>query len=232
MNSFLKEINKVKNQFKIKEHIIPNENFELIDNLYQGAETRIVEKFNCLICLKIVNDPIKCKQCSKLFCEICINNSLKKRDRCPHCICSPFKKENIDLLVKDLLNESRFNCPLGCGKIIKYCEQESHKSECKFIDRISLCSLCGLVVEEGYKITHKEACEVLKCKCINCNEIVNKLDYQIHLNKCPQQINFCNDLKIYYAKKYEQAYKNEFQLLFKEFYSFNQEIKNFINENR
>jgi len=104
----------LKNQFKIEEQL--NFNFEFKVNLDNGLEKKIVEKLTCLNCFKIVNNPVKCGNCSKLFCESCINNKIENKDCCPNCSCSPFKKEKIETFIKFLLDESEFICPLGCGK--------------------------------------------------------------------------------------------------------------------
>lgn len=108
------EMENLKHQFKIEDQL--NFNFEFKVNLENGLEKKIVEKLTCLICLKIVNNPLKCGNCSKLFCDICINNLIKNEDSCPNCSCSPFKIEKIDTFIKYLLDESEFICPLGCGK--------------------------------------------------------------------------------------------------------------------
>jgi len=60
IEKFLDDIKKMKDQFKFEEFIIPNSEFILIDCLYKGKETKLVEKFNCLICLKIINTPVQC----------------------------------------------------------------------------------------------------------------------------------------------------------------------------
>lgn len=104
------ETKKLKDKFKIDFFLKPTSKFELSDNLYNGKERIIFEIFNCLICLKIVEKPIKCGDCSKLFCEKCIEDSLKNNiDRCTNCMSSPFKKDKIDLFVNSLLIEKNFD---------------------------------------------------------------------------------------------------------------------------
>jgi len=67
----LEEIEKIKNLYKIEKNISKSSYFELIENLYHGKEIRIVEKFSCLIYLKVVNDSIKIGQSSKILWKMC-----------------------------------------------------------------------------------------------------------------------------------------------------------------
>jgi len=112
-------MDKLKDIYKIDQHIIHEENYEFTENLYNGTERRIIEIFNCLICLKIVNNPAKCGQCSKFFCGSFIEDAILNKNRCPNCLCSPFNKDKIDILFKNLLNDSIFTCPMNCGKVIR-----------------------------------------------------------------------------------------------------------------
>jgi len=216
---------RLKHQFKIEEYIVPNENYELTENLYHGTERRIIENFYCLICLSIVNDPVKCSDCSKFYCRICIEYAILNKNRCPNCLNSPFNKDKIDLFIMNLLNESEFICPLNCGKIIRHCQQDLHKKQCPLMIRFFRCNLCKIDVGEDNEFVHKEKCEFLKTRCAGCNQEVNKMDFQIHLKDCQKQLNYCDRLKIYYEKKNDEAYKEEFIKLLSNFDSFYQNIK-------
>lgn len=215
----------LKNSFKIDLEIIPNNNYKLSENLYNGLEKRIVENFICLICLKVVKNSVKCEQCCKFYCGKCIENYISKKKNCPNCLCSPFKIGQMDLLMMNILNNSEFICPLGCGKIFRYCDQDLHKKECQFIERFYKCSLCKIDIGEENEITHRQKCANLKIKSLCCNQILNKFDYENHLDICQEHMKFCDKLNIYYANKYEDAFKNGFKEILTEYDSFYQKIK-------
>jgi len=227
LNKSLEEMKKLKDKYQIEEFLSLKSKFELTDDLYHGTETRIVEKFNCLICSKIVESPVKCGDCSKLYCENCIEGVIQKNiNRCPYCMKSPFKKDKIDYFVKDLINESEFRCPLKCGKIIRYCEQDKHKKECPLVEFIYKCNLCKNEVAKNNKDFHQRKCASMNFRCALCDEALNILDYQDHLKVCEKQFEFSDLLKIYYTYKYEDAYKCEFNYLLSKYVKFSENIKN------
>jgi len=222
----------LKDQYKIDEYIILKSNFQFSEDLYHGKKTEIVENFNCLICLIIVDNPVKCGNCSKLYCETCIENSLIKNiDRCPHCLSSPFNKDHIDLLRKEILDETQFRCPLECGQVIRYSEKEKHKKECKNIQRFNKCSLCNFEVGQNNKDVHQKDCSLLKSSCVSCDESLIILDYENHLKTCKNQMKICEELNIFYSFKYEEAYKQEFKELLSTFENFYKWIKMISNIN-
>lgn len=81
----------------------------MTDNLYFGTEKSIVEKFNCLICFNLVKKPVKFRYCCEMYCKKCIEDALQINiNRCPHCLKSPFNNDIIDLILKNILDESEF----------------------------------------------------------------------------------------------------------------------------
>ncbi|XP_050071927.1 E3 ubiquitin-protein ligase TRIM37-like [Anopheles maculipalpis] len=70
------------------------------------------ETLQCLICLKHIEDPRLCPQCSKLFCYGCIRQWLQKANNengnptCPYCRCVC----NIDNFVKILAGSPLYPC--------------------------------------------------------------------------------------------------------------------------
>jgi len=166
----------IKDQLKNEDFFMNKQHFEFTDYLYHGKETEIVEKFNCLICLKIIKDPFKCANCSKLYCQTCIEKALINSNRCPHCRCSPFNKHQIDLNLKDILDQLEFKCPLECNQIIRYSQQEKHKEECLNIEQFNKCNLCKILVEKNNKDAHLKECEYLILRCVFCDETLNIMD--------------------------------------------------------
>jgi len=227
MDKYLEDFEELKSQYKIENQIIPDEKFEFLESLYHGRESKkLIEELTCLICLKIVDNPVRCGKCYKLFCESCIENVIANYiNCCPNCRCFPFNKLENDLFLKNLLDKSEFICPLGCGKIIKKCEQVMHKKECTFIEKFYQCSICKTDVGKDVRDLHKSKCPILKTKCLGCDEPLNKLDYKDHFNYCQNRIIYCDNLKIYYSRKYDCSYKVEFKDLLSIFHSFYQRIK-------
>lgn len=67
---------------------------------------------------------------------------------------------------------------------------------------------------------HKKKCTILKTRYDLCDEAMNILDYEDHLNVCKKQSTFCEKLKIYYSSTFEEAYKEEFNVLLSKFNRF------------
>jgi len=148
----------LKNLYKIESQFFPNSDYVLNENLYNGIDKNTIENFNCLICANIVNNPVECREFSKLFCGKCIEGAIGKNNRCPNCLFSPFQANKFNLLLKNLLEESEFKCPLFCGKVIKYRQFYSHEQECKNTKFLFNCSLCKLDVNTDKKDIHKFKC--------------------------------------------------------------------------
>jgi len=222
----LKDFIIIKDQFKINEILNLNLKFKFNNNLYHGKDTKLVTKFNCLICREIVDNPIKCANCSKFFCKICIEDELlKNNNKCPHCNTSPFNKDKIDSIVQEILDDFQFKCPIKCGKVIRYSDQEKHKKECVLIKQSYQCNLCKNELTENDKLIHKTQCISLKSRCVQCDDDLNILEFTDHLQTCQKEIKFCETSNIYYSKNYEQAYQQEFKNLLSNFNSFYLEIK-------
>ena len=54
-----------------------------IDNALMSEQE--LDHFLCVICKDTVEDAQKCKTCEHMYCLLCINESLKHDQRCPHC---------------------------------------------------------------------------------------------------------------------------------------------------
>jgi len=173
-----------------------------------------------LICREIIDSPVKCSNCSKLYCKICIEDEiLKNNNQCPNCTSSPFNTDKIDLLLQDILDDFQFKCPIICGKVIRYSDKEKHKKECVRIKKLYECNLCKNELIEYNESIHKRECISLKTRCNPCNQDLNILEFSDHLQTCKNDIKFCERTNIYYSKNYEEAYKQEFKDLLSNFNS-------------
>ena len=68
---------------------------ESVENVIHGAvnkidpdqipEKRLDKYFECMLCLMVVDRPVQCIHCSKLFCKDCMDDSLTRKSECCHC---------------------------------------------------------------------------------------------------------------------------------------------------
>ena len=110
------------------------------------------EKFTCLIHLGILNDPYECIKCKNNFCKSCINEHLKKQNKCPLCSESPFIFRENEFLQR-VLKDIKFICQ-NCGKSFKN--------------------------EDEYN-THIESCIIEKYVCIICENEFNENNFYEHI---------------------------------------------------
>jgi len=131
----------------------------------------------------------------------------------------------MNLTLQEILDDFQFKCPIICGKVIKYSDQEKHKNECVRIRQFYQCDLCKNQLIQNDESIHKKECISLKTRCNRCDQDLNILEFQDHLQTCKNDIKFCERTNIYYSKNYEEAYKQEFKDLISNFDSFYHGIK-------
>ena len=218
IDSEIKEIYQITNKYQILENKIP---FHLTRDLLLKDNDEI-EEFICTICNNIVDKPIQCQTCEKIYCSDCINKyNLQKKNECPLCGDKPFKKGKINKILGNILRNLEFICPMDCGEIVKYSNIENHKACCMKIKVIHKCNLCFTELEnrENLKEIHKLECNMLKSTCIYCNQEILKFNYETHIEKCPKKSIYCRECKMNIPLNYQEAHKNFFCL----------EIKKLVN---
>ena len=89
LNSYSDQIEQ---QFE-ENNLYEDNSYDVIDEYEQITANRVNElnklntdKFLCLICHTILINPIKCKLCKYHFCNVCITQWLKVKNKCPHCL--------------------------------------------------------------------------------------------------------------------------------------------------
>ena len=93
------------------------------------------DKLTCNICNKIIKDPFICKNCSRLYCNSCIEN--KRNCTNVECIGSELEK-NTDKNIDYLLSLLKYRCK-NCKEEVGYNDVEKHlKAGCKKNKEISL----------------------------------------------------------------------------------------------
>ena len=210
----IKEINQITNNYQIVENKILNQPFNLINNLFLQVHDDINE-FVCTFCTYIVEKPIQCQTCEKIYCNDCIDKyNQQKKNECPQCTDTPFKKGKISGILGNMLGKLELKCPLDCGEIIRYSNIESHKASCIKIKVIHKCNLCNTELEnqENLKEFHKLTCKMLKSSCVYCGDDILKFNYEAHLEKCPKKSIYCNECKLNIPSYFQEAHKNFFCL--------------------
>ena len=98
---------------------------KLISNLSIVSPT-----LQCSICLDLVMLPVECENCSKLFCQDCIESCLKNTNECPNK--HEFKKkEDLDNWIKEALGKIYLKCPfIGCVNDYAYKYWKDHVKKC------------------------------------------------------------------------------------------------------
>jgi hypothetical protein len=230
----LKSLEDSKSKYKFIKEKTPKDEFSLSDDLYCGSEKRFIVDFSCLICLNIVMYPLQCGKCDKLFCKKCIENHLDKHDFCPNCRDAPFNKTIFSRLLKRILDESEFVCPLKCDMKFPYSDLEKHKNECEKIkNENKICSCCLKIVKLETEEEHKYKCEFLKLNCIYCKQEINKFGFIEHYEKCENKEKYCNKGKFYYPVKFDEAHESfykEIIEIYKRFYKNMKDIKFIIEK--
>ena len=92
-------------------------------------KNKISPTFECGICLDLVMDPVECENCSKLFCNECINKWLQYSNQCPNL--HIFKNAKVlDEWMNNSLTKIYLNCP-KCNLSFNYDLWENHLKVCK-----------------------------------------------------------------------------------------------------
>ena len=125
--------------YKEKTNYIPSDETKLIlrnNQISRGSLisnlTTISPTLQCSICLDLVMSPVECNNCTKLFCQDCIDNWLKNETECPNK--HKFeKKEKLDDWIIKALSKIFLKCPYnGCKSDYAYKHWTSHVKKCPF----------------------------------------------------------------------------------------------------
>ena len=88
-------------------------------NLIIDEKNALIEEALCKICLSLSINPEYCKNCEKIFFNICIKNWLQKSSSCPNCRQYTFEKPPLILL--NFLSKIRMKCHNSkCNKLLLY----------------------------------------------------------------------------------------------------------------
>lgn len=173
----------------------------LLDTKLEINSDLIMEDFRdylnditCLICLKIVFEPVICGNCSTIFCKTCIEGWLNKNQNCPmRCIYKESKLSNLSL---NFLNKLKIYCTnkeKGCLITTHYDELNKHlENNCEYT--ICECNGCQKKLSRIEMKSHLTKCEKLEIECPECSIKVTKPMFQDHCqNFCTGRDVICKD---------------------------------------
>ena len=103
------------------------------------------EKYTCLICKKILLNPIMCSQCEKLFCKDCIFDYVMRENKCiSNCL-------NFELVIPNKTYMESFQtfkvkCR-SCNQSIPLMDYYQHNKKCQTNNKIVKCWNCNKEVK-------------------------------------------------------------------------------------
>ena len=138
--------------------------------------------YTCKICTNIVGNPKMCTECETTYCADCIaiwegEGSFRKKP-CPASKCRDPTYENLPRLVKSILHQIRFFCPMvGCDYHV-----ESYLARAVKGEKLQNMEL-GMPYQAA--IEHKQKCPYKEYPCeLGCKLMVFKAHMKEHLKEC------------------------------------------------
>ena len=116
--------------------------FEIQDSQILNFEfyQEIQDDISCIICSKILCNPVMCVKCENAFCKNCIIGWKLKKDVCP-LNCTPLEFKEISLSLKKLLNKVLVKCPNDCSVSLQ--DYFKHLQLCLEINKKISCWNCN-----------------------------------------------------------------------------------------
>ena len=137
---------------------------------------------HCIICTKVIKDPVMCQRNEHLFCRACITIHLMYSPTCPTCM-EPLTVETLRQAprsVMNLLSELKIRCEFykrGCGKVVQLGDLERHVADCGFAPAVCSNEGCQLEVNKQDLLHHETTvCELRRVKCHSWNDIKREID--------------------------------------------------------
>lgn len=158
--------------------------------------------YTCSICLNLVNSPQICSSCENMFCEICIEEWLKKSCLCSFCR-AEFKTSQLPRIIRNSLEVIEIKCPTNsCEEPILLKNLKEHINErCTNFVFDYNCIFCQEKInskrDQKDLMDHIGKCRLFEIKCNICNTNLNKKEFKQHFDKCLNKTLDCE----YCAKK-------------------------------
>ena len=153
------------------ERIINQEKLEVIEDLIK-----------CPICFNYLNNPYECELCGGLFCEDCIQDWLKNKQKCPM-RCPELKIKRADINSRKLLNVIELRCQNypDCNYTGKYWDLLSHEEKCNFQKIICPNYTCKFKGKFADLQKHLLSCPYTNIKCGFCFSLIPRKYINDHL---------------------------------------------------
>lgn len=152
-------------------------------SLLIDEKNSLVEEATCLICLNLASCPKYCQCCGKIFCEVCIENWLKKSNSCPNCRNNSFDKPPIILM--NFLSKIRLKCQYSqCSKLLLYNEFNTHIITCEYGLFQCYADNCSFLGNKYEVYGHISICQNMEQECSDCGTKILKKLLNSHLNVC------------------------------------------------
>jgi len=136
-----------------------------------------LEIIKCKICLQISLNPVTCIKCESVFCKECIENWMKKSNKCPF-RCDNFQLNEDSRILKNILSKFQYICD-KCSNKVSLEDYASHQKICSE-DLINCINSCGEIIKRSFSDTHiRLFCSntLMKCKC--CGSELRRKDFPL-----------------------------------------------------
>jgi TRAF-type zinc finger/Zinc finger, C3HC4 type (RING finger) len=152
----------------------------------QFEDKMIIQDYICPLCTGVYNNPVV-DGCGHVFCNECINISMKKSVYCPISY-RDLSKENFHQIpfISSIIAKHVINCKNKCGWKKSLNNYQTHLDEecpnillsCKFEN----CKQCYLRSE---KESHTANCDFRLVQCEFCKESIAFVELNKHYDVCP-----------------------------------------------
>ena len=178
-----------------------------LDRIVNTDQLALIEDLlKCPICFNFLNNPYECELCGGLFCEDCIQDWLKTKEKCPM-RCPELKIKRADINSRKLLNKIVLRCQNypDCDFSASYWDLFAHEEKCNFQKIRCPNKPCKYTGKFKDFQKHHQICEFGNIECNFCKALIPRCEMNSHLDKHQKNktfyiknCNFCNsnrDLK-------------------------------------
>ena len=184
------------------------------DRLFNVNENLFCE-LQCPLCLGLVWSPNDCSECGKIFCEYCINLSLKNSGK--SCPCCKSKKAEFRLTksLNSFFGKIKIKCiNKGCKDKPEYFDYIKHLEKCSY--RLYHCKNEGCKYQDTLDNIkyHSNECKHRIIKCKYCSKEIKEKNFEMHeKTECTQNVS-CGKCKktmtrgFYWSKHHSEQNEN------------------------
>ena len=156
-----------------------------LDRIINAEQLSLIEDLiKCPICFNYLNNPYECELCGGLFCEDCIQDWLKTKEKCPM-RCPELKIKRADINARKLLNKIILKCQNfpDCKYTASYWELFAHEEKCTFQKIKCPNKPCKYTGKFPDFQKHHVICEFGNIECGFCKALIPRYEMNSHLEK-------------------------------------------------